>query len=138
MTELEQQMAELDSEIAALEAEQETPPRVLSWSEIDETMLGKLEAAERRRGILPRLITAAKVRRLELERAKYERAMEPLEKQQLEACERSEKLRVKLHKLQEELNDAHQDHHDATWRLDGYRRRDGEIAREIAALRGEE
>jgi hypothetical protein len=85
MTELEQQMAELDSEIAAPEAEQETPPRVLSWSEIDETMLGKLEAAERRRGILPRLITAAKVRRLELERAKYERAMEPLEKQQLEA-----------------------------------------------------
>jgi chromosome segregation ATPase len=135
---LEQEIAELDGEIAALKEEQETPPKALSWSEIDETMLEKLEAAERRRGILPRLIAAAQVKRLELERTRYERAMEPLEKQQQTAHEAVESAQAAKHKAEEDLGIARAEYSDAHIRLDGYHRRIKEINREIAELKGDQ
>ena len=60
---------EMDGEIERLEAERAelmSPARTLTWEEIQAGEdPGK---RERRRGILPRLIVAAKVRRLELRR----------------------------------------------------------------------
>ena len=79
MTETKKQMSkpetieDLDASIKRMEAElAEGYGRPLSWEEVTSTTAEELAAKEQRRSVLPRLITAAKVKRLELQRAKWE------------------------------------------------------------------
>ena len=136
---VEQEIATLDGEIKRLQAEQAEleVPAPLSWDEIQAVAAEELVSREARRGIVPRLITAAKIKRLELERRKVEREMTPFEERLTSAYEKQEKALAKLHKAQEELNHARGDWHDANLRLEKKQRRIKEISAELAELRGE-
>ena len=70
---------ELDERIEKMEAElADGQGKPLSWDEVTSTTADELAAKEQRRSILPRLITAARVKRLELIRAKEERNLPAL------------------------------------------------------------
>jgi hypothetical protein len=82
----DEEIANMDREIERLEAElREDAQAPLVWGE---ATADELAQKEQRRGVLPRLITAAKIKRLELRRAKLERETEALE------AERAERHRV--------------------------------------------
>ena len=70
---------DLDARIIEMEAElADGHGRPLTWDEVTSATAEELAAKEQRRGVLPRLIGAAKVRRLELELRDREREAEEL------------------------------------------------------------
>jgi hypothetical protein len=88
---LQTEEREMDAEIERLENEHrdlQSPARALTWEEVQTGATEDLERREVRRGILPRLIVAAKVRRLQIRRERYEQEAEPLRKLREEAHER--------------------------------------------------
>lgn len=130
----------MDAEIQRLEAEQrelESPARIPTWEEIQAGTAEDLERRERRRGIVPRMITAAKVRRLELQRERYQAEMEPHQKRREEAFEKLEAARAKRWEAVEEENVARYEYGDANARVASREQRIKEANREIRALRGE-
>ncbi len=130
----------MDAEISRLEAEQreiDSPARVLTWDEIQAGASEDLEKREIRRGIIPTLITAAKIRRLELRRERHEAEMEPFLKKREEAYERLQKATAKRLEAVEEENLARADYGDAHARVTSREQRIKEAGREIRALRGE-
>ncbi len=138
---LTQEEQAMDKEIEALEQEArelEAPARLLTWDEIKAGATEDLEKRERRRGLLPRLITAAKVKRLELARERYEQEAEPLRKLREEAYEKLEAARTKRLSAVEEENVARAHYGDAHMRIESRERRTQEIDKEIRELRGEQ
>ncbi|MDP9479060.1 MAG: hypothetical protein M3R38_25840 [Actinomycetota bacterium] len=130
----------MNVEIEKLEAEERetnSPARGLTWAEIEAGAAEDLEKRERRRGILPRLITAARVRRLEVRRERYEAEMEPFLKKREEAYERRQAATAKRLEAVEEENAARADYGDANARVMSREQRIKEANREIRALRGE-
>jgi hypothetical protein len=131
----------MDGEISRLEAEQaelNSPARALTWAEIEAGAVEDLEKRERRRGIVPRLITAAKVRRLEIRRERYEAEAVPFRKRREEAHESLEAATAKRLEAVEEENLARADYGgDAHARVTSREQRIKEANREIRALRGE-
>lgn len=138
-TDLAQEERRMDAEIEKLEAEQrelESPARVPTWDEI-QAGAEDLEKRERRRGILPRLIAAAKVRRLQIRRERYEAELAPLSRARDEAYERLEAARTKRILATEEENAARFPYSDAQARVEGRERRIKEVDREIRELKVE-
>ncbi len=130
----------MDGEVARLEAEQaglDGPASALTWEEVQSGAAGELEARERRRGILPRLIVAAKVRRLEVRREGYEAELGPLRERREKAHERLEAARAKRLEAAEEENAGRAEYSDAHLRVEGREARIKETDREIRRLRGE-
>lgn len=130
----------MDAEIQRLEAERadlESPARALRWEEVQAGAAEDLERRERRRGIVPRMITAAKVRRLELQRERHQAEMEPHQKRREEAFEKLEAARAKRWEAVEEENVARYEYGDANARVASREQRIKEANREIRALRGE-
>ncbi len=130
----------MDAEISRLEAERgelDSPARALTWDEIQAGAAEDLEKRERRRGILPTLLRAAKVRRLELRRERHRQEAEPFRKKREEAHERLQAATAKRLEAVEEENAARYDYGDANARVESRERRVKEAAREIKALRGE-
>lgn len=78
----------MDIEIERLEAELAEPARGLTWEEVRGGVSEELAERERRRLLLPRLIAAAKVKRLEVRRECLEAEAEPLRKLRDDAHER--------------------------------------------------
>jgi hypothetical protein len=116
----------MDAEVERLEAEQrelDSPARVLIWDEIHTGAAEELEKRERRRGILPRLIVAAKVKRLELIRERHEAELEPLRQTRDEAHKRLLADQEKRRQAVEEENAARYEYTDAKTRLDAIERR---------------
>ena len=69
----EQSAEDLDGQIRSMEAElAEDYGRPLAWDEVTSTTAEELVQKEQRRSVLPRLINAARVKRLELEAARRE------------------------------------------------------------------
>ena len=84
---VEEELREVEENIESMErklAEREQP---IVWGEVD---AGELEAKERRRAILPRLITAARIKRLELLRRQTESELEPLRAEREDAHKKLE------------------------------------------------
>ena len=130
----------MDGEIERLEAERgelEAPARALTWDEIQAGAAEDLERREQRRGILPRLIVAAKVKRLELRRERYEREIEPLQKLRAEAHAKLEAVEAKRLQAVEEEEEARCEYGDAYTRIESRERRVKALDREIRELRGE-
>jgi hypothetical protein len=87
---------DLDQQIQSMEAELvEGYGKPLTWEEVTSTTAEEIARKEQRRGILPRLIHAAKVRRLELEKLRREEEAAPLR----------EKLEATYAALQEQENE---------------------------------
>jgi hypothetical protein len=100
---VEEEIATLDREIRSLEAELEEQDAPLAWGEVD---ADELVRKEQRRSVLPRLITAAKIRRLELEKRRTEEELEPLRAEREAAGKKLERLRKKQLEMEEEIREA--------------------------------
>ncbi len=137
---LDEEIAGMDREIEKLEAERaelDAPTRALTWDEIQAGAMEDLEARERRRGLLPRLIVAAKVKRLELQKAKLEGEMGPLRPAREEAHEKLQQAAAKRRKAAEEEDAARYEYSDAHTRIESREGHVKRIDREIRELRGE-
>ena len=91
------ELARLEAELAELEA----PSRPLRWEEIQDGGLEDLDKRERRKAVLPRLISAGKVRHLELRRDRLEAEIGPL-------SERRDKAEAKLEEARAKRQEAEQ------------------------------
>ena len=129
---------DLDASIQSMEAElAQDYSRALNWEEVTSTTADELAAKEQRRSILPRLITAAKVKRLELQRAKWEEEIEPLQQQREEAYKRLEEATAKYHEAEQARSLAQCDWSHAHGLIDSREQRIRQINREIRELREE-
>jgi hypothetical protein len=101
---------DLNAEIEAMEAELvEGYGQPLTWEEVTSTTAEELARKEQRRGILPRLIHAAKVRRLELEELRREEEAAPL-REKLEATYAAfQEQEDRLRRAKEERDAAHRE-----------------------------
>ncbi len=98
---------DLDASIQSMEAElAEGYGTPLSWEEVTTTTAAELAAKEQRRSILPRLIAAAKAKRLELEIAGLEAKARALGAEREENYHRLEKATDKARRAEEEREAA--------------------------------
>jgi hypothetical protein len=81
----------VDEELREVERELAERERPLVWGEVDAE---QLEAKERRRAILPRLLQAARIKRLELRIHEREQEIERLDAARAGAYERLEKAKA--------------------------------------------
>lgn len=126
----------IDENIRTMEAElRDVGAGPLVWDEITPATAEELASKEQRRWVLPRLITAAKIKRLELERRRELERAKPLEEIRAKAHERIERATAAKLKADEELGAARFEWADAHSRLENRSRRIKEIDREIASLR---
>jgi hypothetical protein len=135
---LDEEIAALDKEIARLESEAAPPTSgELSWDEIDAGGLEALEQRERRRSIIPKLLTAAKIKRAELRVQRERRAAEPLEAIRAQAYKEMEDAEARHYKALEEREQARGRWSHAHGRIEKIERRIRDSEREIAELKGE-
>lgn len=130
---------EMGSEVERLGAELrdlESLAPALTWEEIQAGAMEDLEGRERRRSVLPRLITAAKVRRLELRRERLEAELSPLREAREEARARLEEAQAKRQEAQEAEARAHGEESGARMELRYKERFLAETDRELRALIG--
>ncbi|MDQ3301979.1 MAG: hypothetical protein M3518_01315 [Actinomycetota bacterium] len=134
---IEAELAVLDDKIEGMEAELEDAEAFpLVWDRITATTADELAATEQRRSIIPRLITAARIHRLELERRREVERVQPLEEEGARAHERLEKAIAARAKAEEEAGQARFLWTNALSRLENRHRRVKEIDREISNLKG--
>jgi multidrug resistance efflux pump len=134
---VEAELAVLDGEIEGMEAEvKDAGAAPLVWDRITSTTADELVAKEQRRSILPRLITAARIHRLELERRREVERVQPLEEEGARAHERLEKATAAKSKAEEEAGYARFEWNNALSRLENRHRHIKEIDRAIADLKG--
>jgi chromosome segregation ATPase len=134
---IEAELAELDGKIAGMVEEvEDAEASPLVWDQITSTTADELAAQEQRRSIIPRLITAARIKRLELERRREEERAAPLEEIREKAHERMEKAMAAKSKAEEQAGYARFEWTNARSRLENRHRRVKEIDREIANLKG--
>jgi hypothetical protein len=106
----------------------------VAWGEVD---ADELVRKEQRRGVLPRLIAAAKIKRLELEKQRTERELEPLYTEREDAHRKLERAQAKKLKAEEEMLEAR-----AAWSyphglIEKRERRLKDLDRQIAVLQGD-
>ncbi len=100
---VEEEIATLDREIESMERELSGEERPLVWGEVDADELAR---KEQRRGILPRLLQAARIKRLELRKRQYELEVEPLYAEREERHRKLERAKEKERKAKEEQEAA--------------------------------
>jgi chromosome segregation ATPase len=132
---IEAELAELDGKIETMEAEvEDAEVSPLVWDRITSTTATELAATEQRRALLPRLITAARIHRLGLERSREEERVQPLQEECARAHERLEKATAARVKADEEAGYARFEWTSALSRLENRHRRIKQIDHEIADL----
>ncbi len=132
---VEAELAALDGKIKSMVEEVEDAEAApLVWDRITSTTAAELAATEQRRSIIPRLITAARIKRLELERRREEERVQPLQEEAAKAHERLEKATAARAKADEEAGQARFLWTSALSRLENRRRRVKEIDRAVADL----
>jgi hypothetical protein len=131
-------IARIDHELAELEREKAGLPPVPTWEQLQEAgAVQELQAREARRGVLPHLIKATRVKRLELQRRKYEDQIAELDEQRTEGYERLEAAREARSKAAEAENEAYSTWYDAHWRIQSYEGHIREINGQISNIKGE-
>jgi hypothetical protein len=107
-TRKKESVEDLDEQIQSMEAElAEGLGKPLTWEEVTSTTAEEIACKEQRWGVLPRLIHAAKVRRLELEKLRREEEAAPL-REKLEATYAAfQEQEDQLRKAQEKRDAAH-------------------------------
>ncbi len=134
---IEAELAVLDEKIAGMVEEvEEVEAAPLVWDRITSTTADELVATEQRRSLLPRLIRAARIKRLELERTREVERAAPLEEECARAHERLEKATAARVRAEEEAGHARFLWTNALSRLENRSRRVKEIDYEISKLKG--
>jgi chromosome segregation ATPase len=131
------EMQKINDELAALEREKLSLPEPTSWAELTKSgALKKVQEADARRGFIPRLQRAARVRKLELEIGKHEKAVAEMEKRQEEIYEELEPKRQQLIELQTQVNILGGEHTQGLHRIQERQRRIREAQRAINNIHG--
>jgi hypothetical protein len=135
---LDREIDALDQQIAALEAEEAGLPPVPTWDDLQSSgAIQELQEQTARRGVLPYLKRAAKIKRLELRLAKEESETAPLRELQEQTYERLEAAQSEKLRAEEALGSARAAHSDTTMRIQTRETRIRHISAEIQRLRGD-
>ena len=129
----------LDKEIERLEverAELEAPEREWSWDELVANS-AEFEARERRRRILPRIIQAGKVKRLEIEKRRHEEQAASLREDLEVSYSAFQESEERLRQAKEERDAAHSKWMLAMSAVHSAEDRAKRVERELCELRGE-
>ena len=127
---LEQSIQEMEAELA------DGHGRPLTWDEVTSTTPEELARKEQRRGILPRLIRAAKVKRLELEVQSRQRVADELRAKLEPSYEAFQEKEDELRRAKEVRDEAHGEWSRTLSALQGADGRVDRVARELGELRG--
>jgi hypothetical protein len=129
---------DLDEQIQSMEAELvEGYGRSLTWEEVTSTTAEEIARKEQRRGVLPRLIHAAKVRRAELDKLHREKEAAPL-REELEATYQAfQEQEDELRKAKEKRDAAHAEWSLTLSALQSAEERTRRTERELQELREE-
>ncbi len=104
---VEEELRGVERDIEGMERElAEGAASPLRWEEITSTTAEDLARKEQRRGILPRLLQAARVQRLELLKRQYEQQAEPLYAEREQRHAKLEKAKDKERRATEEREAA--------------------------------
>lgn len=128
---------DLDQNIQEMEAElSDHHGQALTWDEVTTTTAEELAAKEGRRRVLSRLIHAAKIKRLELLKSRYEAEHEPLQQKIEETYAAYQEAEEKLRAAQEE-----RDATNGAWNIALAQERNAQVRlgrteNEIADLKG--
>ncbi len=133
----EAEMAALDKQIQDMEAELTAEAAPLTWEQVTATTAEELAHKEQRKGILPRLIRAAKIKRLELQIQRDRGSIEPLDAARAKAHEKLERATAKRWEAVEEEQAARGEWGKVHERIINLERRIKLEEREVAELRGE-
>ena len=128
---IEERILELEAELAALEG----PPAPLTAVDIAQGAVALVDQHEQRRSTIERLLTAFKIKRLEMQRSRYEREMEPFIAARQAAGERLQELEAQRIALMEEMGKARADWGDANTRAESKAHHVRQIDRELRELR---
>ena len=141
VTGLSEQIGDMESELAALESERaelDAPAETPSWDDLQRAgAFEELEAQERRRGVLPRLIAAARAKLLELRVRREEAELEPLKAERNRAYAAMEEAQEKARLAEEERRGALTRWGVAHADVQGREGRIKRATRELDELRGE-
>ena len=129
----EEEIAGLVKQIQEMERELAEESAPLVWGEAG---ADELLRKEQRRGVLPRLIMAARVRRLELLRRRTESELEPLYTQRAAAYEKLERATAKKIEAQEEELEARTAYSHPHTLIEKRERRLKDLDRQLGELRG--
>ena len=130
---IEERIADLEAELATLEG----PPPPLTATDIAQGAVALVDEHEQRRSTIERLLTAFRVKRLQIRRPRYEREMAPFVAARQGAGERLEALEAQRIALMEEIGKVRADWGDANTRTESKHQHIRYIDREIRELRGE-
>lgn len=134
---IEAELAELDEKIESMAEEvEDAEASPLVWDRITSTTADELAATEQRRSLLPRLITAARIHRLGLERKREVERVQPLQEEAAKCHERLEEAAAARVRVEEQAGQARFEWTSALSRLENRHRRLKEIDRAIANLKG--
>ncbi len=141
MTETKKRKAEsvedLDRSIQEMEAElTDGHGRPLTWDEVTSTTAEALVRKEQRRGILPRLIHAARIKRLELEVQSRQRVADEIRARLEPSYEAFQEKEDELRRAKEVRDEAHGEWAMTLSALQGADGRVDRVARELGELRG--
>jgi hypothetical protein len=129
---------DLDARISEMQAELEDGHgRPLTWDEVTSTMTDEIARKEQRRGILPRLIHAAKVRRKEVELRDRRAEADAIREKLKPAYEAFPEQEAELLRAKERRDKAHGEWAVTLSALQSADNRTERTARELAELRGE-
>ena len=129
---IEERIAQLERERASLEG----PPAPLTLTDIAQGAVALVDKHEQRRSTIERLLAAYRIKRLEIQRKKYERKLEPHLATREKAGERLQELEAQRIALQEEIDKARIEWSDANTRVVSGESHVRRINREIRELEG--
>jgi chromosome segregation ATPase len=128
----------LDEQIQGMEAELvEGYGKPLTWEEVTSTTAAEIARKEQRRGILPRLIHAAKVRRLKLEKHRCEEEAAPLREKVEATYQAFQEQEDELRRAKEKRDAAHAEWTSTLSALQSAEGRIQRTERELQELREE-
>jgi DNA repair exonuclease SbcCD ATPase subunit len=135
---IDKDLEEIDRQVAALEAEKAGMPAPVTWDELQEAgTLRQVEQAELRRGVIPRMLRAARVKRLQLELERLEKRLAPIIKEQEESYERREELKAQIQELEALHGQAQGAWSHASMRRDTIEREQRSVRKQLRELEGE-
>ena len=127
---VEERISELEAELATLEG----PPPPLTATDIAQGAVALVDKHEQRLTTIERLLTAFKIKRLEMRRSRYEQEQAPFVAAREAAGERLQELEARRVALMEEIGKVRADWGDANTRAESKAHHIRAIDRELREL----
>jgi chromosome segregation ATPase len=134
---IDREREELDRQVAKLEAEKAGLPEPLSWDELQQAgALQRVEEAERRRGVIPKLLAAARIKRSQLQLSRLAADKEPVNADIEKLYAQKEALHEQIRDLETERGQIHHAWSNARFRLQRIEEDERATRRQLRELGG--